>query len=74
MQNQTSTIDAGHRTVPARLVETADGIEVRCSCHGSRGHLLFRLVHPGQIELKCRDTFVLMEVSKAQHALARRPE
>lgn len=34
MQNQTSTIDAGLRTVPARVVETADGIEVCCSCHG----------------------------------------
>ena len=34
MQNQTSTIDAGLRPVPARLVETADGVEVGCSCNG----------------------------------------
>lgn len=74
MVTEAYKLHATARRVPARLVETADGIEVRCSCHGSRGHLLFRLVHPGQIESKCRDTLILMEVSKANDALARRSQ
>ncbi len=74
MDSHTTSGAAGHRNVPARLIETADGIEVRCSCHGSNGHLLFRLVGPNLIQSKCRDHYIFLEVLKAQEAFAKRSE
>jgi hypothetical protein len=57
----------------ARLIPTRRGVEIRCPWN-SKGHLGIVLKRPNVLEFKCKEGFVILEVEKANDALARRSQ
>lgn len=54
----------------ARLIPTSRGIEVRCPWN-DRGHLGIVVLRPNVLEFKCKEGYVILEVEKANEALAK---
>jgi len=54
----------------ARLIRTPRGVEIRCPWN-SKGHLGVVLKRRNVLEFKCKEGYVILEVEKANEALAR---